>query len=88
MITTGLFIAAGSVGDLDQCKPLKEMILNPVANSIYAIESDLIDDKGTIGYSGLFIPEQWSMPPFIDEYGNSDVEGALNLPATYFSETY
>jgi len=77
MFTTGIFIAAGSVGDLDQCKPLKEMILNPVGNSIYAVESNLIDDKGTFGLSGLFIPEQWSMPPFIDKYGNSDVEGAI-----------
>ena len=27
--------------------------------------------------SGLFIPEQWSMPPYIDDYGNSKVEEAL-----------
>jgi hypothetical protein len=26
--------------------------------------------------SGLFIPEQWSMPPHIDKYGNSNVEEA------------
>ena len=30
-----------------------------------------MDDKGTIGIAGLFIPEQWSMPPYIDNYGNS-----------------
>jgi hypothetical protein len=77
-ITTGTFIAAGSVGDLDQCNPLKEMILRPTANSIYPVETNLIDSTGKIGLAGLFIPEQWSMPPFIDEYGNSDVEGALN----------
>jgi hypothetical protein len=76
-LTTGMFIAAGSVGDLDQCQPLKEMILSPTANNIYAIESDLLDDKGTVGLTGLFIPEQWSMPPYIDEYGNSKVEEAL-----------
>tara|TARA_R110000868_G_scaffold66237_1_gene197383 strand:+ start:8941 stop:11136 length:2196 start_codon:yes stop_codon:yes gene_type:complete len=74
MLTTGLFVAAGSVGDLDQCQPLKQMILYPDANSIYAVESDLLDDKGTIGKTGLFIPEQWSMPPFIDQYGNSLVK--------------
>jgi hypothetical protein len=74
MLTTGLFVAAGSVGDLDQCQPLKQMILYPNANSIYAVESDLLDDKGTIGKTGLFIPEQWSMPPFIDQYGNSLVK--------------
>jgi len=36
-----------------------------------------MDDKGTIGICGLFIPEQWSMPPHIDEYGNSLVPEAL-----------
>ena len=77
MITTGMFIAAGSVGDLTQCNPLKEFILNPQANDIYAVETDLMDDKGTIGIAGLFIPEQWSMPPFIDDYGNSQVVNAL-----------
>ena len=77
MLTTGMFIAAGSVGDLDQCNPLKEMVLNPTINDIYAVESNLIDKEGTIGLSGLFIPEQGSMPPYIDEYGNSKVEEAL-----------
>ena len=77
MMTTGMFIAAGSVGDLDQCEPLKQMILNPAGNDIYAVETNLMDDKGTIGQCGLFIPEQWSMPPYIDIYGNSLVEKAL-----------
>ena len=77
MITTGMFIAAGSVGDLDQCNPLKEMILNPQANDIFAVETDLMDEKGGIGVAGLFIPEQWSMPPFIDKYGNSMIQEAL-----------
>jgi len=76
-ITTGMFIAAGSVGDLSQCEPLKKMITRPDANDIYSIESDLIDDTGVIGKTGLFIPEQWSMPPFIDKYGNSQVKEAL-----------
>ena len=76
-ITTGTFIAAGSVGDLDQCEPLKEMMLNPEPHSIYPVETNLLDDKGTIGVSGLFIPEQWSMPPYIDKFGNSLVEQAL-----------
>ena len=78
MITTGQFIAAGSVGDLDQCNPLKDMILNPTNNDIYAVETNLLDKDGTIGLSGLFIPEQWSMPPYIDDFGNSKVEEALN----------
>jgi hypothetical protein len=77
MMTTGMFIAAGSVGDLDQCNPLKKMILNPEASGILGVETDLMDDKGTIGIAGLFIPEQWSMIPHIDEYGNSDIENSL-----------
>ena len=76
LTTTGLFIAAGSVGDLSQCNPLKDMILNPTSKDVYAVETNLIDHKGTEGMSGLFIPEQWSMPPHIDEYGNSNVEEA------------
>ena len=78
MMTTGVFIAAGSVGDLDQCNPLKEMILNPKANDIYEVETDLMDADGTIANAGLFIPEQWSMPPYIDNYGNSKIEEALD----------
>ena len=77
MITTGVFIAAGSVGDLTQCNPLRDMILDPVSKDIYSVETDLIDSKGTVGMSGLFIPEQWSMPPYIDAHGNSLVEEAL-----------
>jgi len=77
LTTTGMFIAAGSVGDLSQCNPLKEMIQNPIAHDVYAIETNLIDDKGTEGLTGLFIPEQWSMPPHIDDYGNSNVKESL-----------
>lgn len=76
-MTTGMFIAAGSVGDLDQCQPLKDMILNPKAKQIYAVPCNVIDDKGTVADCGLFIPEQWSMPPYIDEFGNSLVDVAL-----------
>jgi hypothetical protein len=86
LITTGMFIAAGSVGDLDQCEPLKEMILNPEGTDIYAVDTNLIDSKGTVGVSGLFIPEQWSMPPYIDAYGNSLVEEALQALDDYFEE--
>jgi hypothetical protein len=76
-ITTGMFIAAGSVGELDECQPLRTMTLYPEANDIYPVVSNLIDDKGTYGKTALFIPEQWSMKPFIDQYGNSLVEEAL-----------
>ncbi len=86
MITTGTFIAAGSVGDLDQCEPLREMILHPEANDIFYVESNLLDNKNTHGKSGLFIPEQWSMPPCVDKYGNSLVEEALKMLDEYFDK--
>jgi hypothetical protein len=86
MVTTGMFIAAGSVGDLSQCNPLRDMILNPLSKDIYAVETNLIDNKGTIGLSGLFIPEQWSMPPYIDEFGNSLVEEALKALDDQFEQ--
>jgi hypothetical protein len=77
LTTTGMFIAAGSVGDLSQCEPLRKMILYPTENDIYSVETDLLDNKGSVGKSGLFIPEQWSMPPYIDNFGNSKVQEAL-----------
>jgi len=53
------------------------MILHPNRYGMFAITSNLLDKKGTIGETGLFIPEQWSMPPYIDEAGNSLVKEAL-----------
>ena len=85
-ITTGLFIGAGSVGNLKDCEPLKAMTLYPEDNSIYPVETNLIDDKGTEGKSGLFIPEQWGMPPYIDDNGNSQVEEALAALEVKFAE--
>ena len=79
MMFTGMFVVAGSVGDLEQCEPLKELILNPDSKDILAVETDLVDDKGTKGLCGLFIPEQWSMLPCIDQFGNSQVEKALEM---------
>jgi len=84
LITTGTFIAAGSVGDLDQCEPLRKMIIHPEANDIFYVESELLDSRKTFGKSGLFIPEQWSMPPCVDMYGNSEVEKALEMLDEYF----
>ena len=79
MTYTGMFVAAGSVGDLEQCEPLKEMIMNPIAKDVLAVETNLVNAEGEIAECGLFIPEQWSMLPCIDEYGNSQVERALEM---------
>lgn len=79
MIYTGFFMVAGSVGDLDHCKPLKEIMEHPESKDVLAVETNLIDDKGTVGMRALFIPEQWSMQPCIDNFGNSLVEEALRM---------
>lgn len=77
LMTTGMFIASGSVGELTECEPLKEFLLNPDKNGMYAVEHNLMDEEGTHGRTGLFIPEQWSMPPCIDKWGNSLIDEAL-----------
>lgn len=79
MIYTGMFVAAGSVGDLEQCEPLKELVLNPDSKDVLAVETNLVNEAGEIAQCGLFIPEQWSMQPCIDQYGNSQVEKALEM---------
>lgn len=80
-ITTGFFIGAGTVGDLSQCGPLKHYIYNAGKNGFYEVTNRWMDDKGTVGKTGLFIPEQWAMPPYIDEFGNSLVEKAVEALA-------
>jgi hypothetical protein len=75
-ITTGFFVAAGTVGDLDQCKPLKTYIYKASANNFYTIQNKWVNFKGTVQETGMFVPEQYSMPPYIDEFGNSLVEEA------------
>lgn len=84
-ITTGLFVIAGAVGELDKCEPLKQFIYKPDSYQMYAVTSTLLNDKGTTCRTGLFIPEQWSMPPYIDEWGNSLVEEALASLAASFA---
>ena len=76
---TGMFVIAGSVGDLNACEPLKEMIYKPDSKDVLAVHTNLMDSEGQEGECGLFIPEQWSMLPCIDEYGNSEVEKALKM---------
>jgi hypothetical protein len=85
-VTTGMFIIAGSVGELTDCEPLKQMTLYPEDNDIYPVLTDLIDETGTVGKTGLFIPEQWGMPPHIDNFGNSLVEEALKALDEKFAD--
>lgn len=73
----GTFIAAGSVGDLDDCKPLEKFIKDPDPYEIHKVPTRWYDDTGVVKECGLFIPEQYGMPPYIDPYGNSLVEEAI-----------
>ena len=83
-LITGTFLAAGSVGSVEDCEPLKRYIYNPETYDFYAIDNSMLslDESGT-EYSkeckktGCFIPQQWGMKPFIDDYGNSLVEDAF-----------
>ena len=86
-IVTGQFIATGSVGELSDAEPLKAMMKSPDDYGIQAVTTDLIDETHARGERALFIPEQWSMPPYIDEYGNSLVKEALEYLDELF-ETY
>jgi len=79
--TTGFFAIAGSVGDLDQCEPLRKFIEHPEANDFYGVTTTLKDETGQEAVTGLFIPIFWGLSGqgddnFIDEAGNSLVEAA------------
>lgn len=86
MITTGLFIAGGSVGELAAAQDLHKFLMNPVANGFYPVKTNLLDKNGTIGQTGLVIPEQWSMPPCIDRYGNTQNKRALKMLGDKFKQ--
>lgn len=81
---TGQFILSGSVGDLSQCKPLKKFLEYPEGNGFLGVDTDLIDEHGTTGVRGMFIPAQWGYYPYIDKYGNSMVKEALDYLNTIY----
>lgn len=88
--STGQFIAFGSVGDLSQCDPLKEFMYKPTENGFYGVRNKYADPSGLVIVTGCFISEAFAYPGFMDEFGNSDVEGALahlsNLKAEWSSK--
>lgn len=84
--TVGTFIAAGSVGDLDDCKPLEKMIRNPRDYRIHAVPCRNYDETGVIKECGLFIPTQYGMPPYVDQYGNSLVKEAIEALLIAYKE--
>lgn len=74
---TGQFCTAGTVGELKDCGPLKAIVYNPRSVDVLGIKTNLLDDRGTEGVCALFIPEQYGYIPYVDKFGNSLVEEAL-----------
>lgn len=90
-VKTGTIIVSGAVGELKHLEAgLKDLIIKPVASNVYAVDNIWDDDTNYKGKKcGFFVPESWAYfgideridspffgMPFIDEYGNSDVERA------------
>jgi hypothetical protein len=74
-LTTGIFMAGGSVGELDQCDDLKRMAFDTDAYNILSVEN-VFEEFPEYKNICFFVPEYWSMEPFIDSDGNSMIEQA------------
>jgi len=81
--TTGMFIAAGSVGDLKDCLPLKKYMYSPTSNKFLAVTSTWVTKDRIPTKVGCYIPEHWGMPGFIDKYGNSKILEAYDYLKEY-----
>lgn len=75
--TTGSFIAAGSVGDLTQCEPLKKYMYSPEQNNFYGVLNKWVGENEPAIITGLYIAEFHGMAGFVDQWGNSLVEEAF-----------
>lgn len=75
-IVTGLVMVSGSVGELSDCQPLKNLMHNPQASGFRAVENIWEPDSPT-RYVGFFVPEYWSYEGCIDEDGNSLIEESI-----------
>lgn len=76
---SGSMVMGGSVGDLDQCKPLQMMVEFPDIYDVFEVPTKWYDESGQIRNCSLFIPAQYGMPQAVDDWGNSLVEYALEL---------
>jgi len=86
MITTGIFIAGGSVGELSDAQDMYKFLKNPEINGFYPVTHKLMDKNGTEGTTALVIPEHWAMPPYIDKHGNSMLAEALEALNNKFKQ--
>lgn len=76
---SGSMVMGGSVGDLDECKPLQAMVEFPKKYDVLATPTKWYDESGIPRDCSLFIPAQYGMPQAVDEWGNSLVDLALTL---------
>lgn len=85
-MVTGLFIACGSVGELEHAAGLKKIFYNPDDYNFLSVINVWDTDPNFVGKKCcIFISEAYNMPgkddvtglPFMDKNGNSNVELAL-----------
>lgn len=74
-LITGNMHIWGAVGKLDQCKPLKKLFYNPEAHNCLALPN--IWSNKPHQKVGIFIPEEYSYADCMDEFGNSNIEEAV-----------
>lgn len=76
---SGSFHIGGSVGDLNDCIPLKNFMHEPEKYEMLGVPTKWYNETGIEKICGLFIPAQYGMPEATDQYGNSQVDLALKL---------
>lgn len=87
-VKTGMFVAAGAVGELKDAEDLQEFILNPKAYSIKSVKDVFSGSGDDIGF---FFPDEWNYI-YKDEHsgqvvkcydinGNSNIQQALDFLA-------
>jgi hypothetical protein len=76
--TTGIIILSGSVGDLEDCKDLKEVFYRPDSHNFLSIDN-IWDKKSGYAKCGLFVSEAYNLSGFIDKDGNSLISEAMDF---------
>lgn len=92
--TTGVIIANGSVGDLEDAEGIKTIFYNPDDYNFYPVPN-VWDEKSGIKECCIFISEAYNMigvddetgRPFMDHNGNSDVKLAMRWIARQAEKT-
>ena len=75
--TTGQIIVYGTSGDMDAGTiDFAEMFYSPQAYKLLPFRNIWDESAGVNAVSGMFVPDYWNKPGFIDENGNSDNKAA------------